>query len=213
MESISLRKKEKKVNYAVDSEDDMDIDDPVDDLEMRSIAKKGGKKTPGKKTKKADEDSEEDDEEFEASDSDEEAEDEESVEESGDDVEDKIKTGKKRQADSNLETPGKGGAKETKTKKGKAPKESKAPKEVKVKEVKVKAPKKVKLLLDPEYNHEERYFYQDLEETQCEEIRGFILSYLIGGKNDEIELRTFFAAHPKLKKGDHNVKKLKTMYN
>ena len=77
--------------------------------------------------------------------------------------------------------------------------------------MKEKAPKKEKLLLDPEYNHSERYYYQDLEENHWEEIRGFILSYLVEGRNNEGELKVFFDAHPKVKKGDHNVKKLKTM--
>jgi hypothetical protein len=105
-----------------------------------------------------------------------------------------------------------------KPKKEKAPKEKKekVPKEKKEKvpkEKKQKAPKviKEKILLDPAYDLNKAYFYQDLSEAEWTEITEFIKNYFNLTSIEVDMLSNFFKKFPYLRKGEHNIQKLKSM--
>ena len=76
----------------------------------------------------------------------------------------------------------------------------------------LRSKKKEKFVLDPNFNLEASYFYQDVNKTQWDQIRIFILSYLKENKNDTITLNGFFSKFPNLKKGEHNIVQLRKMY-
>ncbi len=76
----------------------------------------------------------------------------------------------------------------------------------------IKIAKKDLPLLDPNFNLEENYFYQDLPKSQWDQIKNFIMVYLNECKEDKIILKVFFDNYSKLKRGEHNIQKLKKMY-
>ena len=94
---------------------------------------------------------------------------------------------------------------------GIAVKEKSSIKETNQKEIVPKPAKKEKFVLDPNFNLDASYFYQDVTKTQWDQIRVFILNYLKENKADNSSLKAFFSNYPNLKKGEHNIVQLRKM--
>ena len=58
-------------------------------------------------------------------------------------------------------------------------------------------------------NLDKTYFYQNLTPSQWKEISNFISSSLSNKNLEQKEIEYFFSNYPNLKKGDHNIKKLR----
>ena len=165
------------------------------------------KQTKKKKNKKDD-----DSEDFELDDEEDEPEDEvisENEEEPDEDYGKKIKPGRKRQVKEKLEV-----VVETKEKKKRGRKKAEN-KEVLVKETKttvtktktVKTPavKKEKFILDPAFNLERDYFYQDLSEQDKSEITGFFAGYFGDGNKSVKDVGEFLGKYTILRKNKSNI--------
>ena len=66
---------------------------------------------------------------------------------------------------------------------------------------------------DPNFNLEEKYFYQNIKESEWDEIKNFLNDYLSNNKTDISTLENFFINYPNMYKGSHNTDKLKEMIN
>lgn len=197
----NLRKNNKKPKYQEESDEDLE---DVVDLERKRIMEDSYES-------KSDEDFNLDEEDDEVENNQEESENE------SESVEKKITTGKKRKAANNLEVKveKKNKTSKEKTPKEKAPKEKtkktkeeKKPKEPKTKEKKVKPPK---IILDPNFNIETDYFYQELQEKHWTEIKNFLKEFLTSPSGLISSIENFFITHPNLKKGHKNLEKLQNM--
>jgi phosphatidylserine/phosphatidylglycerophosphate/cardiolipin synthase-like enzyme len=60
---------------------------------------------------------------------------------------------------------------------------------------------------------EEKYFYQNIKESEWDEIKNFLNDYLSNNKTDISTLENFFINFPNMYKGSHNTDKLKEMIN
>lgn len=65
--------------------------------------------------------------------------------------------------------------------------------------------------LDPTYDINKNYFYQNVPPKEWEEIQTFIQSYISSQKTDEESIKTFLSQHPNISKGASNSEKLLTM--
>ena len=66
---------------------------------------------------------------------------------------------------------------------------------------------------DPNFNLEERYFYQEIKQSEWDEIKNFLNDYLSTNKTDLPTLENFFNNYPNMYKGSDNTDKLKEMIN
>ena len=66
---------------------------------------------------------------------------------------------------------------------------------------------------DPNFNLEERYFYQEIKQSEWDEIKNFLTDYLSTNKTDLPTLENFFMNYPNMYKGSDNTDKLKEMIN
>ena len=66
---------------------------------------------------------------------------------------------------------------------------------------------------DPNFNLEERYFYQEIKQSEWDEIKNFLTDYLSTNKTDLPTLENFFNNYPNMYKGSDNTDKLKEMIN
>ena len=66
---------------------------------------------------------------------------------------------------------------------------------------------------DPDFNLEERYFYQEIKQSEWDEIKNFLNDYLSTNKTDLPTLENFFNNYPNMYKGSDNTDKLKEMIN
>ena len=65
-------------------------------------------------------------------------------------------------------------------------------------------------VLDPNFNIDENYFYQELTNNEWDEIKNFILSK---ETLKEIDIENFFSSYPKIFKGSDNINKLYSLIN
>ena len=65
-------------------------------------------------------------------------------------------------------------------------------------------------VLDPNFNIDENYFYQELTNNEWDEIKNFILSK---ETLKEIDIENFFSSYPKIYKGSDNINKLYSLIN
>jgi len=66
--------------------------------------------------------------------------------------------------------------------------------------------------LDPSFNIDECYFYQELPKSEWDQLKNFVFNYLRECKDDKSLLKENLEKFPKLKKGEHNIIKLKKLY-
>ena len=76
---------------------------------------------------------------------------------------------------------------------------------------KIRMKKEIPEPFDMTFNLEENYFYQNLPQTEWDEISKFVENFLKDNKTDENELQNFFNSHPNIRKG--NADKLLQMIN
>ena len=67
-------------------------------------------------------------------------------------------------------------------------------------------------LLDDTFNLEKSYFYQEISSSDLNSIKNFISSYFSNNNTDQESLKSFFPNFKNLKKGEHNLKKLKEVF-
>ena len=197
----STRTRGKQVNYKIDDENDEENSFKID-AEKEMLAKKRVRDM-----KVDDDDDEEDDDvvvsDFEEEEAEEDEDDEDLVEEDIEENKKKTKTAKKEKEVKPKKEKAIKQPKEPKAKKEPKPKKEKVPKEKK--EKKPKEPKPKKELLDSTFNLEEKYFYQELSDKEWSDLHHNITNYFTNETNIADLL-----SNPKLKKGSHNVNKLKS---
>ena len=78
-----------------------------------------------------------------------------------------------------------------------------------------KKPKKTEPteLLDPTYDINTNYFYQNLSQKEWDDIKVYIKEFVSGNKTDGEILKTYLSQYPKLTKGGDNVTKLISILN
>jgi len=211
-----VRRKLKKPKY-VESEEDSSVSQESD-VELETNKKTTTKQTAAKKTTKTNKkkkyDTDDEDEDFlpdeESSITSELSDEEKNVSECSQDEStkpEKTLTQKKRKRNN---------SKSTNNLNGMAVKEKENTKESSIteansKEKMTKSSRKEKFILDPKFNLEESYFYQDVSKSQWDQIRIFIMNYLKDNKTDNSILKDFFQNYPNLKKGEHNMNQLRKM--
>ena len=79
----------------------------------------------------------------------------------------------------------------------------------KAKALKKKVIQKKDIIYDPNFDVESNYFYQEISESEWDDIRSFISKCFQGQIPSESYLQNYFSSHPKIKKG--NVEKLQSI--